>query len=266
MPDSGLISNDLENVKKNNPLVVNVTNNVVTNYTANALLALGASPAMSHDAEDLKELAALAGALVVNIGTPGDEFVRGMTAAGDAAHGKGVPIVIDPVATGVTKRRTRMAVDFIDAFPPAVIRGNASEIMSLAGGGNSAKGVDSRLESNVAKDAAIALAKDRDCVVCVSGIVDIVTDGSQLVYLKNGKPMMSRVTGMGCTATALCAAFAAVSETFFDATVGAMAVMGVAGDLAAERALGPGTFQLHFLDALYRLDDSDIAGRLKMSA
>ncbi len=266
MADADSICRDLEAIRKDNPLVVNVTNNVVTNYTANALLALGASPAMSHDADDLEELAALAGALVINIGTPGDEFIRGMAAAGAAARANGVPIVVDPVAAGVTKRRTRTIVEFMDAYPPAIIRGNASEIMSLAGGGNSARGVDSRLESNIARDAAIALAKDRKCAVCVSGAVDIVTDGRNVVRLKNGKAMMTRVTGMGCAATALCGAFAAVNGSALDAAVGAMAVMGVAGDMAAERALGPGTLQLHFLDALYRLAESDITGRLKIDA
>ena len=251
-------------VRERNPLVLNVTNNVVTNSTANALLALGASPAMTHAAADAAELALLADALVLNIGTPAQDYVESMFAAGASAKAKGIPVVLDPVAAGATAYRRDLARRIMDEVPLAVIRGNASEILFLAGESARSKGADSTQGSDEALAGAWDLAKRLSCAVCVSGAVDYVTDGSRTLAVGNGSALMTKVTGLGCTATALVAAFAAVNPDYLSAAAQAMAVMGLAGELAAEGAPGPGTLQVRFLDALYALDRERIAAQVRL--
>ena len=250
---------DLSRIRETQPLVVNVTNNVVTNTTANALLALGASPAMSHHPQDAAELAALAGALVCNMGTPGAENVSAMLAAADAARVAGVPVVFDPVAAGATSWRRDVARRMLAAGPLAAIRGNASEILALAGEAAASRGVDSLHGSEEAFDAAASLAATLGCVVCVSGEIDLVTDGKHRISLAGGHALMPRVTGLGCTATALVGAFVAVDRDVLAATVHAMAVMAATGTLAAAGAAGPGSFFVRFLDILYSLTEAEIA-------
>lgn len=235
------------------PLVFNVTNNVVTNTTANALLALGASPAMSHAPEDAGELAAMAGAVVLNIGTPENSYIESMVAAAGAASAQGVPVVLDPVAVGVTRYRTEAVRKVLDAAPMTAIRGNASEIMAMAGLDAVSKGVDSLNGADDALEAVQSLARSLHCIACVSGVRDTVTDGRRIIRLSGGHSMMPKVTGLGCTATALIGAFCAVNADYLDATAHAMAIMKTAGSLAAEDAAGPGSLQLHFYDALYGL-------------
>ncbi len=251
-------------VRERNPLVLNVTNNVVTNSTANALLALGASPAMTHAAAEAAELALLADALVLNIGTPAQDYVESMFAAGAAARRKGIPVVLDPVAAGATSYRRDLTGRLLAETGPAVIRGNASEILFLAGQGARSRGADSTQESGEALDAARDLARRQRCTVCVSGAVDYVTDGERTLAVSNGAALMTKVTGLGCTATALAAAFAAVNPDHLAAMAQAMAVMGLAGELAAEGAAGPGTLQVRFLDILYTLDRAQIAARVRL--
>lgn len=220
---------DLRRIRELGPLVVNITNNVVTNVTANALLALGASPAMTHAPADAASLAALASALVLNIGTPTESCAGSMLAAGAAANGAGVPVAFDPVAAGVTPYRRALAETLLAQVAMTVIRGNASEILHLAGETAASKGADSAHLSEEAAPAAMRLASRLGCVVCVSGAVDVVTDGRQTVRLVGGHPLMTKVTGLGCTATALVGAFLAVSPDPLAATAHAMAVMGCAG-------------------------------------
>lgn len=249
---------DLTRIREGQPLVVHVTNNVVTNTTANALLALGASPAMTHHPADAAALAALAGAVVCNMGTPGEENVAAMLAAAAAAREACVPVVFDPVAAGATPWRREVAGRMLDAGPITVIRGNASEILALAGADAASRGVDSLHRSLDAVDVAATLAARRGCVVCVSGEIDVVTDGRIQVTLAGGHALMPRVTGLGCTATSLVGAFLAVNEDALAATVHAMAVMSAAGGLAAAGAAGPGSFFVRFLDILYTLTEADI--------
>ncbi len=250
---------DLEKIRKTKPLILNVTNYVVANATANALLALGASPAMSHNPRDLEELTAFSKALVVNIGTPTEEFLEGMDKAGKVALAHNVPIVLDPVAAGATSIRTDSAYDFTKQYSPAVVRGNASEILALAGAGGTPHGVDSSQSSDSALHGAMEFARLFDCTVCVSGEVDYVTNGSKVYKIFGGSEMMPYVTGLGCTATALIGAFLAVNPVPVEATVHAMAVMSVCGLLATKKAAGPGTLQLYFYDALYQLNAQIIA-------
>jgi hydroxyethylthiazole kinase len=263
---SDLLWNDITRIRAEAPLVHNITNFVVMNTTANALLALGASPVMAHAAEEVEEMAALARALVVNIGTLSTAWVESMRQAMRAAAANGRPIVFDPVGAGATRFRTETCRRLLAEVPPSIVRGNASEILALAGASAATKGVDSTETSDAAVAAARTLASRYGCVVSVSGAADLIVSSDRMVRVANGHPMMPRVTGLGCTATALTGAFAAVNPSRLDAAAHAMAVMGIAGEMAAAQSPGPGTFQVRFLDALYGLQESDIRSRLKLEA
>ena len=258
------IFRSVELIRAQAPVVHNITNYVVMNNTANALLAIGASPVMAHAPEEVEEMVSLASALVINIGTLSEHWINAMFKAARQAGKKGIPIILDPVGAGATSYRTKTARDLIAAEAPAIIRGNASEIMALCDDQSKTKGVDSATSSDKAMGIAQTLSEAHHGVVCVSGGVDYVIYRDQVVKIKNGHPMMSSVTGLGCTASALCGAFAAVEKSSFTATVGAMAVMGVAGEMAAATAAGPGSMQMHFLDCLYRMTQDDLARLLKL--
>ena len=257
------IFKDIEAIRKTAPLVHNITNYVVMNSTANALLALGASPVMAHALPEVEDMAAMAGALVINIGTLSDAWIEAMFKAVQKAASRNIPIVLDPVGVGATPYRTRTARELIRAATPSIIRGNASEIMALYEEGRTTKGVDSTSASDLAVDAAKTLARESGSVVCVTGAIDYIVSATAVIEIKNGHSMMPRVTGLGCTATALCGAFAAVNLDMAGAAAHAMAVMGIAGEMAAEHAPGPGTLQVNFIDCLYRLSEADIQDRLK---
>jgi hydroxyethylthiazole kinase len=240
----------LAELRQRRPLVHNITNYVVMDFSANALLAIGASPVMAHAIEEVTEMVALAGALVINIGTLSERWIEAMFAAGREARRRGIPIVIDPVGAGATHLRTATATRLIEELHPAVVRGNASEILALARAGGATRGVDST--RGVAEAAATAqeLARSWGAVVAVTGAEDFVTDGRRCLRVANGHALMARVTGTGCVASALTGAFAA---TVHDATVAAavaLVVYGVAGELAAEGTRGPGTFRTRLIDAL----------------
>jgi len=189
-----------------------------------------------------------------------------MLAAGKAANASGAPVIFDPVAAGASAYRSKVASDLLAEVNMAVVRGNASEILFLAGAKANAKGVDAQDETAVALDGARQLAAKLRCVVCVSGAVDYVTDGGNVLAVANGVPMMTKVTGLGCAATALIGAFAAAGGDPLEAAAFAMAAMGIAGELAGAGSPGPGTFAVRFLDALYGLDRTDIDARLRLRA
>lgn len=258
--------NDVCAIRTRAPLVHNITNYVVMNTTANALLALGASPVMAHAVEEVEEMVGIAsavgGALVINIGTLSERWIAAMEKAMQAARAKQVPIVLDPVGVGATRYRTETARALIAAVAPTIIRGNASEIMALADVDARTKGVDSAHGSESAREAASYLARKHETVVVVSGATDLVTNGTNSESCPYGHPMMTKVTGMGCTATALIGAFAAVNHDPLAAAVHAMTVMGICGERAALRASGPGSMQMYFLDALYELKDSHLRARI----
>jgi len=252
------IFKDVEKIRKNAPLVHNFTNYVVMNTTANALLALGASPVMAHAVPEVEEMVQIAGALVINIGTLSDTWIEAMFKAAKKAKSKQIPIIIDPVGVGATQYRTRTARELIQASAPSIIRGNGSEIMALCEQDITTKGVDSTSASDQAIDSARALAREFNCVVCITGEIDYIVSQKAIIQVKNGHAMMPCVTGLGCTATALCGAFAAINPECGIAAAHAMAVMGIAGEMAAKNAQGPGTLQVNFIDALYQLDENYI--------
>ena len=247
------LSDAISAVRSNNPLVHNITNYVVMNNSANALLSIGASPVMAHWKDEMEEMTSIAGALVINIGTLDQEWIEGMISAGLAASRRGTPIVLDPVGAGATSHRTATALKIINLCHPTIIRGNASEIMALVNAEIRSKGVDSSASSNDALDAARLLAKNSGAVVVISGETDYITNGNETYTVEGGDIIMTSVTGMGCTATALVGAFAAVVDDPMVAATAAMAVMSLAGERAALIAKGNGTMQLHFLDELYNL-------------
>jgi hydroxyethylthiazole kinase len=257
------LASSLAEIRRTAPLVHNITNYVVMNNTANALLALGASPAMVHATDEVEEFVGISRALVVNIGTLSAPWIAAMRAAAERAHRLGIPWALDPVGVGATTFRNTVAADLMHRRP-AVIRGNASEILALAGAGARTKGVDSTHQANTAVDAARELAHRTGATVAVTGATDYVTDGSRLAALHNGHPLMARVTGMGCTATAIVGAFLAVERDSFRAAVQALTVLGVAGEVAAERSPGPGSLQVQILDALHLLDEATLAERARI--
>lgn len=243
----------LEQLRRAAPLVQNITNFVVMNSTANTLLALGASPAMVHGSDEVEDFQAIAAALVVNIGTLSSDWVAGMRLAALAAGRLGKPWVLDPVGVGATRYRTRVAADLL-ALRPSVLRGNASEILALAGG-EAPKGVDSRHGVEAAEGAARQISSRYGIIVAATGAVDLVTDGTRIARIHGGHPMMGRVTGLGCSASATVGAFlGATPGDAFGATVAALAVFGAAGKAAAERSPGPGSLQVNLLDDLHRCD------------
>jgi hydroxyethylthiazole kinase len=243
--------------------VHNITNYVVMNNTANALLALGASPVMAHAEPEVADMAGIAGALVINIGTLSDPWIAAMFTAAKAAKDKGIPMVLDPVGAGATAYRTDTAKKLMQQFHPAIIRGNGSEIMALGNADAVTKGVDSASAADLAIDTAKALNREHGSVVCITGEIDYIVQDDDVIQIKNGHAMMPKVTGLGCTASALCGAFAAVNPDPGRAAAHAMAVMGVAGEMAGRNAKGPGSFQMHFLDALYQISDTDIGKLFK---
>ncbi len=254
---------DLWTIRQKSPLIHNITNYVVMNNTANALLAIGASPVMAHAIEEVADMAAIASALVINIGTLSPSWIESMHTAAARAKQTGIPIVLDPVGAGATLFRTNTAQDLLNASPPAIIRGNGSEIMALARADVATKGVDSTSGSGDALASARILNQAYGSAVCVTGETDYILSKDSVIEVKNGHAMMPRVTGLGCTASALCGAFAAVNPDPQKAAAHAMAVMGIAGQMAADESKGPGSLQMHFIDALYRMSESDIAALLE---
>jgi hydroxyethylthiazole kinase len=246
-------------VREKNPLIHNITNFVVMNYTANALLAMGASPVMAHAINEVEEMAALAGALVLNIGTLSDAWVAAMILAGKKASERNIPIVLDPVGSGATALRTRAAGQIIDETRPSVIRGNASEVLSLQDAASGARGVDTAHSVDAAAKAAVTLASQLKTALAITGPVDFVTDGARVVRVTNGHPLMSRVTGTGCTATAAIGAFLAVDPDPLRAAATALAFFGLAGEVASEKASAPGSFMIQLLDALYTITPQQLA-------
>jgi hydroxyethylthiazole kinase len=251
-------------IREKAPVVHNITNYVVMNSTANALLALGASPVMAHAEVEMEEMVGIASALVINIGTLSPAWVRSMFRAAGAARTRKIPIILDPVGAGATSYRTRTARELIQAVPPEIIRGNASEIMALLETNAKTKGVDSTASSDAAVEIGRALHEKCGSVICISGETDYIIGPAGIIKTRNGHPLMTRVTGLGCTASALCGAFASVTPDPALAAAEAMAVMGIAGEIAFARSEGPGSFQIHFLDALYRLSAEEIKGALKI--
>jgi hydroxyethylthiazole kinase len=255
----------LRSLRERRPLIHQITNYVVMNETANATLALGALPVMAHAREEVEEMVGLAGALVLNIGTLSEHWIESMLIAGRAANERGIPIVLDPVGAGATRYRTATAKRLLDELEVAVVRGNAGELATLVGAEAEVRGVESIAApgdpAELARDAARALG----AVAAVTGPVDHVSDGDTSVRVANGHELLATVSGTGCMSTAITGSFLAVkAEAPLEAAAEALVAFGVAGEDAAEKARGPGTFHAGLYDALAALDPDTLDGRARI--
>lgn len=255
----------LDNVRAGSPLVHNITNYVTVNDCANALLAIGASPIMSDEPADVEDIQTICGGLVLNIGTLNERTIAGMFAAGERAGALGHPIVLDPVGAGASALRTQTAGNLLDKLDMSVVRGNMSEVKALAGAAAATRGVDANpndavTEENLAESAAFVrvLAAKTNAIVAVTGAIDVVADAERAFAVRNGTPLMGRITGAGCMLSCLVAAFVAANpDAPLEATTAAVTAMGLAGQTAQKRMGGfdgNGSFRTYVLDALYRMD------------
>lgn len=259
-------SNNLKTIRETKPLIHNITNYVVMNYTANALLACGASPVMAHAAEEVEEMVSFAGALVLNIGTLTPHWIDSMLKAGKRANSLDIPIVLDPVGSGATKLRTESARRLMDELEIRVVRGNASEVLSLARENSQTKGVDSIHSVDEAADAAVQLSLELDTTIAITGEVDLITYRGRIFMVHNGHELMGYVTGTGCTASAIIGAFLAVDREPVTAATTALAYFGLAGEKGAMIARAPGSFQTAILDALYEIDEKQMVEGAKIES
>jgi hydroxyethylthiazole kinase len=256
---------DLRTLRERKPLVHQITNYVVMNETANATLALGALPVMAHAHEEVEELASVAGALVLNIGTLSEYWIESMLLAAQAANQAGVPVVLDPVGAGATRLRTETAKRILAEREIAVVRGNAAEVATLAGREAEIRGVESIGASDSGTELAQAAARALGCVAAVTGPVDHVSDGERSLAISNGHELLGTVSGTGCMATAVTGSFLAVaSERPLEGAAQALVAFGVAGEDAARDAKGPGTFHAGLYDALYNLDPETLDRRARV--
>jgi hydroxyethylthiazole kinase len=234
------------------------------NSTANVTLAIGASPIMAHAHEEMEAMAGFAGALNLNIGTLTHEWIQSMLLAGKAAGKRDIPIILDPVGSGATLLRTDAAKRILAQVPVTVVRGNASEIMSLFSEEIKIRGVDSLETVEAVRDGAHSLARALKKVIAVTGEVDFVTDGKKTIEVHNGHPMFGRVTGTGCGATTAISCFCAVETDALTAAACALGYYGLAGEEAARASRGPGSFQVALYDTLYNLSEKTMMERLRI--
>lgn len=252
------LSQALRALRERPPLVQCLTNTVVQQWTANVLLAAGASPAMVDNQHEAGAFAAIADAVLINLGTPHDDTAAAMSRAVASATEHGHPWVLDPVAVGALAWRTEIAMELLTRRP-TVIRGNASEISAMAGG-DGGRGTDATIDAEGVVGRAAELARSSGAVIAVSGPTDIITDGRVEVRLDHGHAWLTKVTGAGCALGALVAAYTAVSTPLIAATA-ATAHLTLAAESAASTSHGPGTFATHLLDAVASMEPGDLADR-----
>lgn len=253
-----------ENVRKNCPLIHNITNYVTVNDCANMVLACGASPIMADDKDEVEEITSICTGLNINIGTLNARTIESMLLAGKKANELSHPVVLDPVGAGASALRTQTAFKLLEQVKFTVIRGNISEIKTLAVGAGTTKGVDADVSDRVTEENlgeavsfAKAFAAKADCVVAITGAIDIVADANTAYCIRNGHPMMSYITGTGCQLSALTAAFVAANPNQpLQAAAAAVCAMGLAGEIAHSRLTemdGNSTYRNYIIDAIYRL-------------
>ena len=254
----------LRELRERRPLIHQITNYVVMNETANATLALGALPVMAHAIEEVEEMASVAGALVLNIGTLSKHWIDSMLLAGKAANAAGAPVVLDPVGVGATRLRSETAERILDQVDVAVVRGNAAETAALAGVEAEIRGVESIGAAAEGAELARKAARTLGVVASVTGPTDFVSDGRRTLAVSNGDPLLGTVSGTGCMSSALTGCFVAVAPPLEGAAF-ALAAFGVAGEDAAGDAKGPGTFHANLYDALYNLEPTTLDRRARIN-
>jgi hydroxyethylthiazole kinase len=254
----------LEKLREKRPLVHNITNYVVMNFTANTLLAMGASPVMAHAVDEVEEMVSLAKALVINIGTLSKHWIESMFKAGKRANEIGLPVILDPVGSGATSFRTNTFRSLVKELRLSVVRGNASEILSIRSEYIRTKGVETAHGAEEALETARAVAREIDSVAAITGPVDLVTDGARVIRCNNGHPLLGSVTGTGCAATAAIAAFNSITSDSLEAASAGLAFFGLAGEVAGARANSPGSFMVALLDALYEITPEEFQGKARL--
>ena len=254
----------LERVRERKPLVHHITNWVTIYDCANITRAFGALPVMAHAAEEVEEMAGIADALVLNIGTLTPPLVESMLKAGKAANRKGIPIVLDAVGAGATRLRTQSTLRLLESLDIGVLKGNAGEIASIAGAKAEVKGVESVNVKGDIKEIACRLAGREKNVIAVTGREDLVTDGKKTYRIGNGHAMMGSIVGTGCMAASVVGAFCAVEKDYAKAAACALSCFGIAGELAGVKSRGPGSFKERFYDAVYNLDGKTIESMKKV--
>jgi len=257
--DIGAVAGLLESVRARRPLVHHITNYVTVNDCANATLCIGGSPVMAHSHEEVSDMAAMAGAVVLNIGTLDPGQVEAMLLAGKAANERGIPIVLDPVGAGATAYRTRTSLKLLEELEIAVLKGNGGEISVLAGAGGKVRGVDSAGVGGEPIDVVRGLAGRLGVTVAMTGETDIVSDGKRTLLVDNGHPLMGRFSGSGCIAASIVGAFVAVDPDRLNSTAAALAAFGLAGERAARKHKQPYGFRLAIFDELCRLTPKTLA-------
>ncbi|MCB2310608.1 hydroxyethylthiazole kinase [Clostridium tagluense] len=266
----------LNSIKEKNPLVHHITNYVTVNDCANITLAIGGSPVMAEDINEVSDMVSLSSSLVINIGTLNSTSVQSMIKAGKRANELNIPVILDPVGAGATVYRTETAKKIIDGVKLAVIRGNLSEIKTIYGVNSKTKGVDSSEsvsgngnELIEEKEMARALASELNTVVAITGVIDIITDGKTLYTASNGHKIMAKVTGTGCMCTSLIGCYLGAGDNNLLAALSGIVSMGVAGEIAYEgldkNNGGTGTLKVKILDAIYNLSQIEIIERSKIN-
>lgn len=255
----------LAKIREKKPLIHNITNWVVTNVTANALLQIGALPVMAHAREEVEEMVEAAGALVLNIGTLTPQLVDVMLLAGRRANVLGIPVIFDPVGAGATSLRTETSHFFLRELDVNILRGNSGEISILAGFGGEVKGVEAVVSGGEKGEVARLAARQFNAVVALTGPCDYISNGERLALVDNGHPLLSTITGSGCMATAVIAAFAAVTDDYLLAAAAGLAAFGLAAEKAGEISRGPGSFQVALFDFLYHLTGADLEAGAKIN-
>ena len=261
----------LEELRRKKPLIHHLTNYVTVNDCANIVLAIGASPIMADDIEEVETITALASALVLNIGTLNQRTITSMVAAGKKANQKNIPVILDPVGAGASELRNRTVARLLEQIRIDVLRGNMSEIRFISGLEASTKGVDAS-ENDIANgdksgmETAKNLAQKLNCVVAITGATDLISDGKRSLYIQNGHPMLSRVTGTGCMSTSLVGAFAGATADYFLAALAGIISMGIAGEIAFAEAgsKGTGSFHAAIIDSISELNDKTIMKMAKV--
>lgn len=266
------VSGLLEQVKAKKPLVHHITNYVTANDCANVVLAIGGSPIMADDIEEVQDIVSLSSALVLNIGTLNKRTIESMLVAGKKANELGIPVIFDPVGAGATKLRDKTAERIINELKLAVIRGNMSEIKSVSGLGSTTRGVDASEKDilllgdlNYGKSIADELSSRLDCVVAITGPVDIVSKDGTTYFIENGHKMLSMITGSGCMCTSLIGVYCGVTNNYLEGTVAGVLTMGLAGEMAYESLTednrGSGSFRVKLVDSLSRITAKDVLER-----
>lgn len=265
----------LAKLREEKPLVHHITNYVTVNDCANITLAIGASPVMADDINEVEEMVSMASSLVLNIGTLNERTIHSMLAAGKKANGLNIPIVLDPVGVGATYYRTETAKRLIQELNISVIKGNISEISTLYGMDARTKGVDAEENGDVSEndiqskiEIAKKLASNLNCVIAITGAIDIITDGTKVYTVENGDAIMSRITGTGCMCASLIGSFCAVSSNALEGALAGVLSMGIVGEIAKEKIgishKGTGSLKVEIMDGIYNLNKDIIAKRGKV--